>query len=130
MASCTQPEHFVDNSDDCGPADPEVSPAGAEVCDGDGLDEDCDGLVDDADPDATGQTLWYLDADGDGLGGAESELSSCAAPRGAVSNAEDCDDSDPTVLGEALVYPDLDGAGYGDGGGTGGQGRRSGEAEE
>ena len=116
MASCTQPEHFVDNSDDCGPSDADVSPAGAEVCDERGVDEDCDGLVDDDDPDATGQPIWYADADGDGLGGAELEDRACAAPRGAASAADDCDDSDPAVLGQSLVYVDLDGDGYGDGG--------------
>ncbi|USN54761.1 MAG: hypothetical protein H6765_09895 [Candidatus Peribacteria bacterium] len=41
-------------------------PGNAEVCDT--LDNDCNTLVDDADPGVTDQTTWYLDGDSDGYG--------------------------------------------------------------
>ena len=37
---------------------------------GDGLDNDCDGLIDSLDTDAQ-EVLWYTDADGDGVGDPE-----------------------------------------------------------
>ncbi len=66
-----------------------------EVCNG--ADDDCDALVDDADPDVMGGVAWYADDDGDGEG-AGAELSrACTGPESAVSNAQDCDDGDPLL---------------------------------
>ena len=55
--------------DDCNDDDVAINPDGAEVCDG-GVDNDCDGLVDDQDDplDLTTGTMFYADADGDGFG--------------------------------------------------------------
>lgn len=39
---------------DCSPLDPAINPGAPEIC-GDGLDNDCDGLVDDEDPDCQPQ---------------------------------------------------------------------------
>ncbi len=63
------------------------------------MDEDCDGLVDDADPSvdtSTTGTLYYEDTDGDGYGGT-STISACAAPSGTTSDSSDCDDTDPAI---------------------------------
>ncbi len=74
------------------------NPAGVEVCDGSGdgerLDEDCDSLVDDADPDTTGGTLWYRDADGDGAGTFALVTTACFEPSGFSAIGGDCDDLD------------------------------------
>ena len=75
--------------EDCDDADPEVRPSAKELCDG--LDNDCDGAIDD---DATDATAWTTDADGDGYGAGE-PLLACEAPEGAVSQDGDCDDADP-----------------------------------
>lgn len=75
---------------DCDDADPAVHPDAAERCDG--VDNDCDGEVDEEAVDAA---TWYLDADGDGFG-ADSVLS-CVAPEGAVERSGDCDDLRATV---------------------------------
>ena len=76
---------------DCDDANANVYPGAAEVCNSE--DDDCDGLVDDADPDIQGQGLWYADGDGDMFGSAE--LFACEQPSGSVSIAGDCDDTDP-----------------------------------
>jgi len=46
---------------DCDDADPDVNPDAAELCTS-GIDEDCDGLVDEEDPDCPGQFTLELDA--------------------------------------------------------------------
>ncbi|MSP56538.1 MAG: hypothetical protein EXR69_13200 [Myxococcales bacterium] len=75
-------------------------PGAAAVCNG--VDDDCDSLVDDSDPDIQGQGLWY--ADGDTFGFAA--LSGCAQPAGSVSIDGDCDDADPGAWPGAIVTCD------------------------
>lgn len=77
---------------DCDDGEPAVHPGAAEHCDG--VDEDCDGVVDE---DATDATTWYVDADGDGFGDADVSTRACAAPSGSVGDATDCDDGDAAV---------------------------------
>ncbi len=93
--SCAAPAGFVADATDCDDTRGDVSPTGAEVCDGADADEDCDGLSDDADV-AAGGTLWYPDGDGDTYG-AGAALTACDAPAGYVSSATDCDDADGAV---------------------------------
>ncbi len=76
-------------TDDCDDNNPDVFPGNAEVCDG--LDNDCNGQIDDGALDAT---AWYLDDDGDGYGDPAAETASCEEPLDHVSNADDCDDTD------------------------------------
>ncbi|MBN2797663.1 MAG: putative metal-binding motif-containing protein, partial [Deltaproteobacteria bacterium] len=73
--------------EECDDNESAVFPGGEEVCDG--LDNDCDGLVDDEASDAL---AWYADVDGDGYGNAAVSERACEAPAGFVSAAEDCDD--------------------------------------
>ena len=80
-------------SADCDDGDALVSPAEAEVCDG--VDNDCDGTVDEAD--ATDASDWYADTDADGYGDASSSSRGCSAPSGTVADDTDCDDADATV---------------------------------
>ncbi len=77
--------------DDCDDDNAAVYPGATETCDG--LDNDCDGQVDD---DAIDATPWYLDADADGYGDPEAETLACEAPTSHVSNASDCNDADAT----------------------------------
>ena len=86
------PDHYVDNNTDCDDADGSVNPDADEICDL--LDNDCDGLVDDADPSVIGLTTYYEDADGDGFGNLAVSVLSCFAPSGYVANNLDCNDND------------------------------------
>lgn len=135
---------WVDDASDCDDAAPSISPAAAEVCDGDptaadaygawGVDEDCDGAADDDDTsvDVSGYSRFYLDMDGDGYAGATDSTSACDVTAGVFVVAEDCDDTDVDAFpGASEVradgidqdcdgadsctwYGDADGDGYGD----------------
>jgi hypothetical protein len=74
-------------SDDCDDADPSVYPGAVEVCDG--LDNDCNDLVDDG-----VMTVFYADADADGYGDDATAVEACDAPSGGVELGGDCDDAD------------------------------------
>ena len=67
---------------DCDDTDPDIYPGADEICDN-GIDDDCDGLVDGLDPDCCD------DADGDGV-------------TDETCGGYDCDDSDPAI------YPGAD----------------------
>lgn len=75
--------------DDCDDADPTVYPGAVEVLDG--VDNNCDGTVDE------GFSLFYADFDGDGYGDPNNFIVDVAAPAGYVSDGTDCDDANPTV---------------------------------
>jgi predicted outer membrane repeat protein len=75
--------------EDCNDADAAVNPAATETCNG--IDDDCDGIADEAD--ATDARLWYADADRDGYGDAAGSVRACDAPVGYTDNADDCDDT-------------------------------------
>ncbi|MBX3246415.1 MAG: putative metal-binding motif-containing protein [Myxococcales bacterium] len=80
---------------DCDDTNPAVNSGAVEICD-DGLDNDCNGLVDFRDPACAG----YFDADGDGycpLGVDLDRDGNCTGPGEANVEPFDCDDTDPTV---------------------------------
>ncbi len=137
---CDLPAGYASNADDCDDRQAATNPSAAELCDSGDIDEDCDGLSDDADPGATGQSTFFLDADGDGAGG-PTTAAACEQPSGYVTSADDCDDTtaavspsatevcdaanvdedcngvaddtDGLVTGRALAYTDADGDGFG-----------------
>jgi hypothetical protein len=80
---------------DCDDDDPAVNPDQEEVC-GNGVDDNCDGLVDDG---GMGESTWYLDADADGVAGSSPQVG-CVVPIGALpdlAGGVDCDDGDAGV---------------------------------
>jgi len=86
--ACTQPSGTVSDATDCDDGDGAINPAASEVCDG--VDNDCDGTVDE--DSATDASTWYADGDGDGYGDASSTTAACSQPSGYVADASDCDD--------------------------------------
>ncbi len=88
--------------EDCDDRDASVFPGAEERCDG--IDNDCDGLTDNDDPDVVSERPLWIDADGDGEGDPDQQVA-CqvyADPNDPlsgiyVSNALDCDDTDPTI---------------------------------
>ena len=76
VSACDQPSGFVANSDDCNDGDPAFSPLADELCDG--LDNDCNGAVDDS---AIDQSTWYADTDNDSLGDFTVPTTSCSTFR-------------------------------------------------
>jgi len=119
---------------DCDDDNNRVHPGSDEYCDG--LDNDCDGEVDD---NAIGASTWFPDSDSDGFGYTSYSVVSCEGTDGYVEDGSDCDDNDAAVHPEAdeycngkdddcdgdvdeetaldasTWYADTDGDGYGDG---------------
>ncbi|GDX78217.1 hypothetical protein LBMAG42_00280 [Deltaproteobacteria bacterium] len=100
-AACSAPAGFVGDDTDCDDTVTTINPAALELCDAFDVDEDCDGLTGDADPDVdpASELTWYADADVDGYGDAASTTSACAPPAGFVADNTDCNDAD------ALYHP-------------------------
>ena len=90
IVACEVPEGSSSNDLDCDDSDADVNPAALEVCNG--IDDDCDGGVDD---DAVDMETWYLDSDGDGWGVPDDTALSCEQPSGYADNPDDCDDTEP-----------------------------------
>ena len=130
VEACEAPAGYRPEGGDCDDGDFTVYPGAAERCDG--LDNDCDGEVDEE-----VQDTWYADTDGDGFGDVDSPIDSCDPPEGYTDDATDCDDAsagsypgaeevcdgaDNDCDGEAdeeavdapTWYSDGDGDGYGD----------------
>ncbi len=93
ISSCesTPPDGYVLNADDCNDGDSNFNPSASEICDG--IDNDCNGQIDD---DLTVFT-YFLDADGDSFGNDNVSLSTCQStpPNGYVLAGGDCNDGDP-----------------------------------
>ncbi|MEZ4238741.1 MAG: putative metal-binding motif-containing protein [Myxococcota bacterium] len=101
-SACEAPAGAVADGSDCDDTDPDVHPGAQERCNG--FDDDCDALVDDADPEVLG-SRYYADADQDGYG-VEPPLFGCPGP-GRADEAGDCDDTDA-----AKSPADADGDGF------------------
>ncbi len=94
---------IADGGTDCDDANALVFVASDEFCDG--IDNNCDELIDDAS--AVDMTNWYYDGDGDGYGDATIFQTQCDAPAGHVADNTDCDDTAASSFPGADEYCDL-----------------------
>ena len=90
--ACDAPAGMVANGADCDDSDPYTYPLATDIC-SDGIDNDCNGVVDDG----TATVTWYYDDDGDGYGDASITKTQCAQPSGYVRSDDDCDDTDADI---------------------------------
>lgn len=132
--ACIAPAGFVGNDLDCDDLNELINPLATEVCNG--LDDNCDGLTDDADPALVGAPIWFADVDGDGFGDPVASVLACNMPTGYAADPSDCDDTNAGVnpaagevcngiddncdgtadegLAFTTFYADVDGDGFGD----------------
>ncbi len=135
--SCTPPSGKVTNNTDCNDANNAIKPGAQEICDAGDVDEDCDGLKDDADGSVTGKINYYPDSDHDNYGSSSAAATAyCNPPAWYTTNKTDCndanaaikpgaqevcdasdidedcdgqsDDNDASVTGKITYYPDAD----------------------
>ena len=96
VASCDDAliELAAPESTDCNDEDAMVHPMANEICDG--IDNNCDDLIDNDDPsiDIYTQVPFYVDADGDGFGSDEYAGHFCPSYDVGSMNDGDCDDED------------------------------------
>lgn len=77
-------------NEDCDDTDPDINPGQSEICDG--IDNDCNGQIDDG----LDVYMYYIDNDGDGFGDIAESIETCldTPPAGYVTSPADCDDTD------------------------------------
>ncbi len=113
-----------DVESDCDDADATAYPGADELCDG--VDNDCDGTVDDSPVDAT---AWYADLDRDGYGDPSAKKTACEQPNGYVADGTDCNDAStdyhPGATETACTGPDFNCNGVNDEGDADGDGYAS-----
>ena len=96
--ACGPNDGDVDNGGDCNDADASVKPEVDDICDG--VDNDCDDLIDE-----DGEEAFYPDTDDDGYGADDEPpeiFCDGLEPEGYVKNFDDCDDD------SADINPDAD----------------------
>ena len=86
LMSCSPPENYVVNNNDCDDLEIEINPMAIEICDE--RNNDCDNETDEG-----VQTIFYRDEDGDGWGVALETVLACSVPSNYAENVGDCDDN-------------------------------------
>ncbi len=96
VLACYKPEGYTSWSADCDDTNPNVPAShGYEFCNG--IDDNCDGQVDESTNLQGENIVWNVDVDFDGYGDMFTTMKSCTQPDGYVADASDCADYDPTI---------------------------------
>lgn len=99
LFTCNPPADFVLVPGDCDDSNENINPGVPELCNG--LDDDCNTLVDD-----NAGTIWYQDIDMDGFGNPAVTVTDCIQPIGYTGNSMDCDDTNANINPDATDIPD------------------------
>ena len=83
---------------DCNDNNAAINPSAVEMCDG--VDNNCNGLIDEAS--AADATTWYIDVDGDSYGNPAFSIISCSRLLRFVPDFTDCNDSSAGINPGAL----------------------------
>ena len=94
------PPQPYDSGSDCDDSLNTVHPGAVESCNG--LDSDCNGIIDD--DTSINAPNWYYDGDQDGFGSSAISQHACTAPLGFVSDFTDCNDNDSQAYPNAPEY--------------------------
>jgi hypothetical protein len=96
------PTGYVANANDCDDTNAAINTNAVEICDG--LDNNCNGQIDDGLP----QYIYFSDLDGDGFGGTGLAISTCSDTPlpGFSANNLDCDDNNAAVNPDATEVID------------------------
>jgi hypothetical protein len=98
VTDCVAPVGYVYNNTDCNDVNENVHPGVCDATNGNGIDDNCDGVLDNG----FGATDYYIDADADGYGSGTA-ISLCSNPgAGYSTNDADCDDEDESVYPGAI----------------------------
>lgn len=89
--SCNALAGYVINSTDCNDANNFIYPGATELCNG--IDDDCNLLIDDA----ILFLYYYADADSDGYGDILEDSISCSIPEGYCLDNSDCNDAEAEI---------------------------------
>ena len=95
--ACSKPDGSAEIAGDCNDTDATIHPNAQELCNG--IDNDCDEIIDGPNPTGRNLTTKYRDLDQDGHGDPENPRIFCLENphEGYVTLGDDCDDSRPLV---------------------------------
>ncbi|MDD5223056.1 MAG: MopE-related protein, partial [bacterium] len=88
--ACSAPAGYVSRAGDCNDGIQSANPGAVEVCDG--VDNDCDGVVDEG-----VKNTYYLDSDLDGFGNISNSILACIPPAGYLADHTDCNDNNALI---------------------------------
>jgi large repetitive protein len=93
---CTAVGNEISQGGDCNDSNDEAYPNAQEICDG--VDNDCDELIDDEDDNTIPPAIWYMDADNDGYGDPlNTTTGDCELLSEYTTDNTDCDDSNDQI---------------------------------
>ena len=103
LQNCGQPVGYVVNSTDCNDASAAVNPGAIEVYNG--IDDNCNNIVDEG----FTPINYYLDNDGDGVGGATFVVNVTSPGPNYTLTTGDCNDNNPNIFpGNTEICDNLD----------------------